>query len=194
MNTAQPIKDLEDLKHFKDYYLKTEPNMRNHALLTLGLNTALRISDLLSLRWKDVYDFSKNDVQKHIWLTEQKTNKKSSIYVNDSIRHGLIMYKNDLEEIRRVEPEEYLFLSQKKTPLSRTQAWRIIKKAAGSCEISGVICPHSMRKTFGYQAWKQGVQPVLLMDVYNHSSFNITKRYLGIGQDDRDEVFKKICI
>lgn len=194
MNTAQPIKDLEELKHFKDYYLDTEPNLRNHALLTLGLNTALRISDLLSLRWKDVYDFSKKDVCAHIWLTEQKTKKKSSIFVNESIRQGLILYKNNLEKSRRIEPEESLFLSQKKTPLSRTQAWRIIKKAAGSCGISGVICPHSMRKTFGYQAWKQGVQPVLLMDVYNHSSFNITKRYLGIGQDDRDEVFKNICI
>lgn len=53
---------------------------------------------------------------------------------------------------------------------------------------------HNMRKTFGYQAWKQGVQPALLMSIYNHSSYEITKRYLGITQDERDEVFMNVLL
>lgn len=72
--------------------------------------------------------------------------------------------------------------------------YRIIRKAAENSGLSGVISPHSLRKTFGYYAWKQGVPPVLLMEIYHHSSFDITKRYLGIEQDDRDEVFRKICL
>ncbi|MCM1256266.1 MAG: tyrosine-type recombinase/integrase [Roseburia sp.] len=194
MNTAQPIKDLEDLEHFKQYYMEVKPKIRNHVLTLLGLNTALRISDILALRWKDVYNFSTNHVLDHICLVEKKTKKKSSIYINDNIRQELVNYKDVLEKSRNVEPEGYLFLSQKNMPLSRSQAWRIVKEAAKNCEISGTICPHSMRKTFGYHAWKQGVQPALLMDVYNHSSFKITRRYLGIGQDDRDEVFKNISL
>ena len=51
---------------------------------------------------------------------------------------------------------------------------------------------HSMRKTFGYYAWKYGTQPAVLMDIYNHSSYEITKRYLGIKQDDKDSVFLSI--
>ena len=194
MNTAQPIKDLTDLEHFKQYYTKVKPKMRNHVLTILGLNTALRISDLLALRWKDVYNFSSDIVLNHIRLVEKKTGKKSSVYINENIRRELLSYKDAVEKSGNVEPDEYLFLSQKKMPLSRTQAWRIVKEAAKNCGISGTICPHSMRKTFGYHAWKQGVQPALLMDVYNHSSFHITKRYLGIGQDDRDEVFKNITL
>lgn len=194
MNTAQPIKDLEDLKHFKEYYADASPNPRNRILTLLGLNTALRISDILALHWKDVYNFTAENVLDHINLVEKKTKKKSSVYINDNTRKELELYKEELEKTRSVKPDEYLFLSQKKMPLSRSQAWRIIKKAADGCGIPGIICPHSMRKTFGYHAWKQGVQPVLLMDVYNHSSFQITKRYLGIGQDDRDEVFKNISI
>ena len=50
------------------------------------------------------------------------------------------------------------------------------------------------RSTFGYHAWKQGTPPALLMNIYNHSSYQITKRYLGIEQDDRDDVFKNISL
>lgn len=194
MNSAQPIKDLEELERFKNYYIVIKPNVRNHVLLTLGLNSALRISDLLALQWKDVYDFSENHIRSHIRLTEQKTKKKSSIFVNDSIRQALNTYYGYLKNKSDILPEQPLFLGQKTAPISRIQAWRIIKKAAESCNISGVISPHSLRKTFGYHAWKQGVSPALLMDVFNHSSFSVTKRYLGIGQDDRDEVFRNICI
>lgn len=194
MNTAQPIKNPVDLERFKNYYLEEKTNIRNHAMMTLGLNTALRISDILALHWEDVYDFSEMKVRSHIYIVEQKTGKKSNIYANRNIQRELIRYKKHLDCKRKVEPKQYLFLSQKKNPLSRFQAWRIVKYAAEQCSISGVICPHSMRKTFGYQAWKQGVSPTMLMDVFNHSSFSVTKRYLGIGQDDRDEVFRNICI
>ena len=53
---------------------------------------------------------------------------------------------------------------------------------------------HSLRKTFGYLEWKAGVLPVMLTDIFNHSSFEITRRYLGISQDDRDKVYLKLEI
>ena len=51
-----------------------------------------------------------------------------------------------------------------------------------------------MRKTFGYHAWKKGIPPAVIMDIYNHSSIEITKAYLSINQDDRDDVYKKILL
>ena len=59
MNTAEPIRELEELERFKNYYAYEKPNIRNYTLLCIGLNTALRISDMLMLRWGDVYDFEK---------------------------------------------------------------------------------------------------------------------------------------
>ena len=49
-----------------------------------------------------------------------------------------------------------------------------------------------MRKTFGYHAWNTGGQPALIMDIYNNSNIEITKRYLSIDQDERDNLFNKI--
>ena len=194
MNTAEPIREQQDLERFKDYYLNEKPSPRNYTLLCMGLNTALRISDILQLQWQDVYDFEHNKFRFHIQLLEQKTGKYSRIYLNQNAIETLCFYKSQLQKQGSILPERYLFEGDKNIPISRVQAWRIIKRAAEACGLQGVISPHSLRKTFGYQAWQQGIPPVMLMEIYNHSSFTITKRYLGIQQDDRDEVFRNVCI
>lgn len=77
-------------------------------------------------------------------------------------------------------------------PLNRSQAYRIVKAAAGKTIQDEHISCHSLRKTFGYYAWKNGTPPALLMDVYNHSSYDVTQHYLGIEQDERDEIYLKL--
>lgn len=194
MNLAQPIKKIKDLENFKDYYIKIKPNYRNELLIVLGLNTALRISDILSLKWESVYNFEKKEYRNHIIIMEQKTGKLSQIYLNSSVLETLKDYKEYLKQNNRIiKPDTFIFNHRNKNvPITRTQAFRIIKESADYYDISGVISCHSLRKTFGYHAWKQGVPPALLVTVFNHSSFDITKRYLGIEQDDRDKIFKKI--
>ena len=61
MSTTQPIKNTEQLELLKGYYLSEKPNARNHMLLIVGLNTALRISDILNLRYEDIYDYRKKN-------------------------------------------------------------------------------------------------------------------------------------
>lgn len=193
MNKAQPIKEKRDLENLKNYYDVISPNMRNKVLIIVGLNTALRISDILHLQWKSVYDFKYNEFLTHICLKEKKTNKISTIKMNRNILDILNEYKSFMEKSDRIEPERYLFSHRNKNiPISRVQAFRIIKKAGEYFEIPGNISCHSLRKTFGYHAWKSGISPVILVEIYNHSSYEITKRYLGIDQDERDEVFENI--
>lgn len=192
MGTTQPIRNREQLKQFKDYYQTVMPHPRNYMLLIVGLNSALRISDILSLTYGDVYNYGQGTWKTHIVVTERKTGKVNRIYMNREIRKTLEKYTNPAEK----EPDSWLFVSQmqKSQPLSRYQAYRIVRKAAVFAGLDANISCHSLRKTFGYHAWKQGTPPALLMSIYNHSAYQVTKRYLCIDQDDKDEVFSKIEI
>ena len=114
------------------------------------------------------------------------------IALNHNLKETLEIYMTSMSHFPAAE--DYLFQSRKGTnqPLSRSQAFRIIKEAAVFIGLPQHVSCHSLRKTFGYHAWQQGTPPALLMDIYNHSSYRITKRYLGIEQDDKDNVFLNI--
>lgn len=194
MSITQPIKDRKALEVMKNYYVTTQYSPRNYLLIILGLNTAYRIGDMLRLTWGDVYDFKRNSYQHHIHLTEQKTGKDSFVYINDAVKSALDFYAQHLEQKSKT-PSDYLFSSRKSenVPITRIQAFRIIKKAAIAAGLGDAnISCHSLRKTFGYFAWKQGTPPALLMNIYRHSSYEITKKYLCIGQDEQDAVYSNI--
>ena len=75
MGTTQPLREIEQIHRLKEYFLNDNPNVRNYALVTLGCNTALRISDLLNLKWNDVYSFSQGHFFEHITVHEKRLEK-----------------------------------------------------------------------------------------------------------------------
>ncbi len=190
MSTTQPIRKTEDITALKNYFLYEKRNLRNYAMVCMGINSALRISDLLSLTWGDVYNFANGRFRKHIAIRERKTRKGRRIALNTNMRKALELYKNSLPEVTE---GTFLFPGRGgMKPLSRCQAYRILRAAGRALHFEAKLSCHSLRKTFGYHAWKMGIQPAVLMDIFNHSSYRITKRYLGIEQDDIDQVFLEI--
>ncbi len=191
MSVTYPIKNKQILQQIKNYYVVTKPNPRNYTMIVMGLNTAFRIGDLLQLKWKDVYDEKNNEFRRHICVTEQKTGKERMVAINRSEQQALSQYSEICQPHAQTD---YLFQSRKKkgAALSRYQAYRIVKEAAGNTGLHEHIGCHSLRKTFGYHAWKQGTQPAMLMNLYNHSSYQVTQRYLGIEQDEKDSVYLHI--
>lgn len=187
MSKTEPIRKNWQLTEFKNYYRKTHPNARNYALIIFGLNTALRISDILNTTWGMVYDFENSHYLEHLYLQEQKTGKNTVVPLNNAVTEALEL----LRTVGNCREADFLFPSQKapQKPISRCQAYRIVKKAAIETQLPEHISCHSLRKTFGYHAWKNGTPPALIMDIFNHSSYQITKRYLCIEQDEKDDVF-----
>jgi integrase len=188
MAASEPIRNRKHVKQMANYWLRLG-NGRNYLLIILGVNTALRSVDFLGLRWDDVFDFESGSFRSHLALTEKKTGKEKVIAINERLLKALRL-------CMRERRGDYIFANNRKgiKPICRSQAWRIIKAAAAAVKAVGRISCHSLRKTFGYFAWKAGVQPVMLMDLFNHSSFEITKRYLGITQDDRDAVYLNVVV
>lgn len=194
MSTTQPIRNPQLLLDFKNYYLYQKPDYRNYALCILGLNTALRITDILNFKWKDIYQFETFSFRSHLSVTEKKTGKTNRIILNRAVIESMTLFLHSLPSMP--SSEDYVFAGKRGSghPLSRCQAYRIVRQAAVSLGMTEHISCHSLRKTFGYYAWKQGCAPAMLMAIYNHSSYQITKRYLGIEQDDKDRVFMNIAL
>lgn len=89
------------------YYKDIHPNRRNYCLIVMGLNTALRISDLLKLKWDNVYNFEHHVFRSHFLINEQKTSKNNYVTLNCNATDALRAYFNERH------PTEHEFILQK---------------------------------------------------------------------------------
>jgi integrase len=192
MAATEPIRSKSDIRRLTSYYLK-KGLLRNHLLVVMGLHTALRIGDLLRLRFCDVTE-EDGSFKTCLTLTEKKTGKVRTIALHKDALRALRLYTTGLGG--RVSRGDFIFASSRKhgTAICRTTAWRIVRAAARALAIAGTIACQSLRKTFGYHAWKGGASPVVLMDIFNHASYATTRRYLGVSQDDRNRVYLDLSL
>jgi len=186
MATTQPIRKKSDVRKFLNY-LKNQNNPRNYVLATLGIHTALRISDILNLSCNDVYDFNTGKVRKTITLTEQKSGKTREIKLHKTVISALKSYYP-----QAVPGAPLIINPQTRKAISRVQAYRIISTAAIKAGVNQKVSPHSMRKTYGYHSWKNGISPAVIMKIYNHSTMSVTQIYLGVDQDDLNTAYAKL--
>ncbi len=182
MEFVQPIRD-ERLIHSIKILLK-QKNLRDYCLFTLGINSGLRISDLLKLTIADVME--KGKPKDRIRLREKKTNKYKEFPLSDNAKSAIKEYL----KTRNYTENEPLFISRKnKGFLLRQQAYKIINDVAKSVGIKEKIGTHTLRKTFGYHAYNKGYDITVIQKLFNHSSPSVTLRYIGITQDDLDNVY-----
>ncbi|MDR1481566.1 MAG: site-specific integrase [Synergistaceae bacterium] len=180
---VDPIRDIEKILEMKKF-LKAR-GARDEALFTMGINTALRISDLLSLSLGDVLD-GQWRLLKSVRLKEKKTGKTKRFPINDSVREALAAY---LDTRKNGDPSEPLFRSKKGGHLSRWQARRILSKAGKSVGLEK-IGTHSLRKTFGYHVYKKtGGDIGMVQKLLNHSTSENTLRYIGIDREKMDNIY-----
>lgn len=184
MKSVDPIRDIKKIDAMKTY-LKGK-SQRDYTLFVVGMNIALRISDLLSLKWEDV--LKTKSKFKEICLIEGKTKKERRIKLNKVSQKAL---QELLDSLETYSPDDYIFPSREGQgkPLSRQQALNILKNAAKAVGIKDNVGTHTLRKTWGYHAWKKGFNPALIMDTLNHTNLMVTKRYLGITQDDINTLY-----
>lgn len=171
MEVVQPIRDKEKIEEIKNV-LKSQ-SLRDWFMFVAGINTGLRISDLLQLKVSDVKD------KTHITIRE-RTDKFKRYKILYPLAEAIEYYTKGMND------NDWLFPSRKgDKPIGRVQAYRVLNnvgKAVGLEEIG----THTLRKTFGYHFYQQKKDVALLQEIFNHSAPSITLRYIGINQDVMD--------
>ncbi|MGG3233963.1 tyrosine-type recombinase/integrase [Priestia flexa] len=168
---VQPIRSLEKLEDMK-WSLRRHCSERDYILFLLGINTGLRVTDLLNLKIKEVKG------KKKLIVKEGKTEKLRTI-------HFINIFEEINNYIESLEGTEWMFPSRKgDKPISRIQAYRQLNKAAEMVDIPDGIGTHTMRKTFGYWYYKQTKDVAALQNILNHSHPSITLKYIGITDEE----------
>ena len=190
MEFVHPIRDNEQVHEIEkrlEERKDTEKGWRQYMLFELGIYTGLRISDLARLKVDDVRG---RDI---LTMREKKTKKQTSLPLSKKIQR---IIRN---ELKGLPGDQYIFLSPHKTkptkkhperraglaqPISRKTAYNYVNDIANEIGISFQIGCHTLRKTFGYHFYKKTGKIGLLTIWFNHSSEEVTKRYIGINLDE----------
>ncbi len=193
MNFVEPIRDRKRIAQIKNV-LRGQKRFRDLLLFTVGINTALRISDLLNLQSGDFFD-EEGGIKTRFWVREQKTGKRHEITINESIKEALTEYLAAYPKIT-ANPASFVFFNSEydryAAPIKRGQAWKFISSICKGIGLHGNFGTHSLRKTWGYQARQQGVDLALIMYKLNHNSLAYTKRYIGITDDELEAVVRRL--
>ena len=161
--------------------LARDSNYKMSLLIALGCFTGLRISDILALRWNQILD------AEEFTIIEIKTGKQRTIRINMQLQQHI---RDCYEHINPVGINAPVLISQKGTVYTVQRINVMLKeiKKKYRLHIGNFSC-HSLRKTFGRQVYNMNndnseLALVKLMELFNHSSVSITKRYLGLRQEE----------
>lgn len=184
-HSAEPIRSYEDFRRVQDYFLE-QGKTRDWALWTVGVSLGLRISDLLSLKVRDVLDGDKK-FRERIHLIEKKTSKAHNCLITPSVVNALAVYFES--EQWDFSPDDYIFRSRKtKSKMYEEYGWKILSDAGKALNLPIVMGSHTMRKSFANIAAcvdKSNIDMnsiTKIQGLLNHSDQRVTMRYLGTYQ------------
>lgn len=178
-NLVEPIKSKKDIERIEKYLEKH--SRRNRLIFAFGINTGLRVSDILGLNVEDV------EGKNYVEIREKKTGKYKRFPLNTKLK-TLIKEYLSVERSKKysLSDTEPLFIGKKHCRLDRSQVYRFLNDACKQLGITVNVGTHTMRKSFGYHFYKKYNDVALLQKILNHSSPAITLRYIGVDQDEID--------
>jgi integrase len=165
--------------------------LRDQALFTLGIFSGFRITELLSLRVKDVLQHGQLVDRVTVQRRHMKRQRASrTVVLHPVAKTALQAWLGRMSDRLEVTPETYVFQSRKgpNRPISRIQALRILKEAFDSCEMTGQLGTHSMRKTFANNVHERlGRNLVKTQQALGQQNITTTVQYMSFREEEIDE-------
>lgn len=193
---AEPIRSYDDFVKMQQYLLNNESNRKNKirdwAIWTIGVSLGLRISDLFRIKMKYILNDDKRTFRKRLMVFEKKTDKLNNCLITESVIDAATKYLDSINW--KFEMDDYLFSSQKtKGKLCEEYGWRIISDAGKALGFPFNVGSHTMRKSFANIAASVDTSTIdmnaitKIQGLLNHSSQEVTLRYLNTFQDMYDK-------
>lgn len=168
MQVVQPIREQEKIEQIQA--VLKEQSIRDWLLFTIGINSGLHLSDLLSLKVSDVKDRSE------VSIKEEKTGKVKTFQLSPQLKAYIEEY------IQYMDVDAYLFPSQRTgNPIKRIRVYRILNEAAKQVGLND-IGTHTLRKTYGYHYYLRTKNVSVLRDLFNQSAPSVTLKYIGVRE------------
>ena len=186
VNIVEPIRSENQIKQIRGN-LYRQKNPRDYLIFVFGINSGLRIGDILSLKLEDVKD-NQGNLKDYLTIKEQKTGKTRKVFFNKQIKEALTYY---IKKTGIFNLDQYLFTnekSKKNKPITRIRAYQLINKWCKDVGLDCKVGGHTLRKTFGYHMRMQGVSIERISNLLNHRNIKVTFRYIGINDDENKEV------
>jgi integrase len=170
------------------HQLKKDKKYKEYLLIGTGSFLGLRAKDLLSLRWADIFE------KEEIILQEHKTGKKRKITINPTLQDILHNVYMELSKNANFSCSNYLFTNKAGNPVSIQYTNKLLHKTFDNYNIKIINgSSHSLRKTFGRRVWEKDNKSerslIYLSQIFNHSSTEITRRYIGIVNEDIKNIY-----
>lgn len=168
---VEPLRTQAEIDDFLFWLRRTSYPKRDTFLFLFGINNGLRMSDIVSLKVKDI------KYEKRPIIVERKTGKRKTLYL-DNLQEVISDYIEDKND------EDWLFESRQQGGHLKVNTvykqYQLIADNLGRKDIG----THTLRKTFGYHYYRKTRDIASLMEIFNHSSERVTKRYIGITSDE----------
>lgn len=177
---VEPIRDKELIRECMEY-LKYKDD-KYYVMFSIGIFTALRISDIIKLKVRDVYH------KNRISIKQKKTNKYIEIPINKEL-------KKILNEYCKGKPGHWYLIKSRvgnNKPVTTTMCYKVLREMADYLNIDRVGC-HTMRKTGAYHMYKQSKNNIgTVMKILGHKDPSVTLMYIGISTEDVDNTVRRL--
>ncbi|MGC8785524.1 MAG: site-specific tyrosine recombinase XerD [Armatimonadota bacterium] len=165
---------------------RTPLGLRDRAMLELAYAAGLRVSEVVALRLQDI------DLHEGFVRVFGKRSKERWVPFGDSAKSALQDYlRLARPKLLGKRSEDYLFLSERGTPLSRTQFWLRLKQYAQQAGIARPVSPHTLRHSFAVHLLQGGADLRAVQEMLGHASINTTQIYTRVSIDHVREVYRK---
>jgi integrase/recombinase XerD len=151
---------------------------RNRAIIETLYSCGLRVSELINLRFSDLY-FEEGFIR-----VIGKGNKERLVPVSPQVQKEIELYNNHIrrhQEITRGH-ENIVFLNRRGSQLTRVMIFTIIKELAKSIDLKKTISPHTFRHSFATHLIEGGANLRAIQDMLGHESITTTEIYTHLDQ------------